>query len=415
MRYLVTAPAPAHRIAPGRFALESAYVQHLRDLKRLLGPRFTEIILAMPAMSDSTYAQQSQGMSIVDERAEGIRLVNPYRDGCGKVEFMLNTPRMLMQVWNLTRQSDVIHSNFCYDLYRPLGGWFCLFGKLQKKRVIAIEDIDRRNDAEMNLRMGRWSRRTYLVCKYVYDPIRELLYRGYARMVDLMLFKELKQVQDYGHGAPHVRLFLDPNFSAEHVVDDNFVQGKLRSLEDPQRPLRVLYFGRLVPYKGVDKMIEAVALAHGRGANITLDIMGAGEQREALQVLASRLGIADRVSWVAPRPYGPDFFAALHQRDILLACPLSGDTPRSAWDALASGMPLVAFDTPFYRSMAEYSKAVDLTAWPDVEPLAARLVELAKDKTKLAPAVVNAVRTARENTGEHWMQRRNAWTQELCA
>lgn len=415
MRYLVTAPAPARRIDSGRFALESAYVQHLRDLKRLLGPRFTEIILAMPAMSEATYRQQSQGMTVVDERAEGIRLVNPYRDGCGKLEFLLNTPRMLMQVWKLTRHSDVIHSNFCYDLFRPLGGWFCLFGKLQKKRVIAIEDIDRRNDAEMNLRMGRWSRRTYLVCKYVYDPIRELLYRGYARMVDLMLFKELQQVQDYGQGASHVRLFLDPNFSAEHVVDDAFVQEKLRSLEVTDRPLRVLYFGRLVPYKGVDKMIESVALAHGRGANVTLDIMGAGPQRDELQVMAGRLGIADRVTWIDPRPYGPDFFQALRQRDILLACPLSGDTPRSAWDALASGMPLVAFDTPFYRSMAQYSKAVELTPWPQVEPLAAKLVDLAKNKTQLASAVASAVRTARENTGEHWMQRRNAWVQELCA
>jgi glycosyltransferase involved in cell wall biosynthesis len=415
MRYLITAPAPARRIADGRFALESAYVQHIRDLKRLLGPRFTEIILAMPAMSEDDYRKQCQGMAIVDEAAEGIRLVNPYRDGCTKLEFLLNMPRILRQIWQLTKLSDVIHSNFCYDLYRPMGGWFCLFGKMQKKRVLAIEDIDHRNDAEMNLRMGRWSRRTYLMCKYIYDPIRELCYHGYTHLVDLMLYKEMRQVKDYGKGAPHVKFFLDPNFGAEHVVDDAFVQRKLRSLEDKSRPLRVMYFGRLVPYKGVDKMIEAVALARGRGANITLDIMGTGEQREALELLVKQLGIAEIVSWIAPRPYGPEFFAALHERDILLACPLSGDTPRSAWDALASAMPLVAFDTPFYCSMREYSKAVDVTPWPEVEPLAQRLVELARDKTLLAPSVVQAVRTARENTGEHWMQRRNAWVQELCS
>ena len=108
MRYLITAPAPARRIADGRFALESAYVQHIRDLKRLLGPRFTEIILAMPAMSEDDYRKQCQGMAIVDEAAEGIRLVNPYRDGCTKLEFLLDMPRILRQIWRLTKLSDVI-------------------------------------------------------------------------------------------------------------------------------------------------------------------------------------------------------------------------------------------------------------------------------------------------------------------
>lgn len=413
MRYLLITPSPARRIGPDRFALESAYVAHLRELKGLLGPSFTEVVLALPEMSEASYSRQSTGMTVVNESQEGIRLVTTYPGDCGKLGFLIRYPALLRQAWTLTRQADLVHSYFCYDLYRPLGFWFCLFGKLLKKPVMAVEDIDRRRDADMNLQLGLWSRRTHFICKRVYDPVRELLYHAYVRLVDLMLFKEVKQVQDYGKGAGHVRLFLDPNFSAEQVVDDSFVQAKLRSLEDEQRPLRLLYFGRLVSYKGVSQMIQAFALALGRGSKLTLDIMGAGPQREELGELARQLGVDKQISWIEPRPYGPAFFEVLRERDILLACPLSGDTPRSAWDALASGMPLVAFDTPFYKSMAEFSGAVETTAWPEIEPLADKLACLAGDKKRLAPLVIAAVETARVNTGELWMQRRNAWVQEL--
>jgi hypothetical protein len=141
--------------------------------------------------------------------------------------------------------------------------------------------------------------------------------------------------------------------------------------------------------------------------------MGCGEQSDMLHRMVEELEIQHLVQWVAPLPYGPDFFATLRQRDVLLACPLSGDTPRSAWDALASGMPLVAFDTPFYKSMASISNAVELTPWPEVEPLANTLVELARDRPQLAPKVENAVLTARDNTGKSWLERRAQWVQEL--
>lgn len=412
MRYLITIPAAARRLSATTFAAESSFVRHLRELKRELGSRFDEIVVAMASMSDADWAQQQSVYETVDETSEGIRLEELHRYGCGKLAFVRGSFRLVPKIARLVKQSDLVHSHFSHDIFRAVGAWFCLFAVLYRKRVIAVEDIDRRRDAEMNYRTGRWSRRQYLMCRYLYDPVRHLLQRVYVRAVDLMLFKEPQQVRDYGRGARHVRLFLDPHFATEHVVDAAFVARKLRGLEDSKRPLRVLYFGRLVQYKGVYKMLEVVAAAHRRGANLTFDIMGCGET-DLLKAEAARLGIADIVRWIAPCPYGPAFFDVLRERDVLLACPLTNDTPRSAWDALACGMPLVAFESPFYKSMAVWSSAVELTPWPEVEPMADKLVSLAGDKLQLAPRVASAVATARENTGESWLRRRVQWIDEL--
>jgi len=415
MRYLISVPAAARRTSDHSFALESAFAQHLRELKHELGARFDEIVVAMPSLDDPSWRKLQHELSVIDEHAEGIRLVSLQRYGCSKLEFARELPRLLPLMTLLVRESDFVHSHFSYDLFRPIGALLCAAAVLQGKPVIAVEDIDRRRDAEMFYRTGHWSKRTYLTCKYVYDPLRNWLQHAYVRHLDMMLFKEQPMVDDYGRGQRHVRLFLDPNFAQEHVLNDADVAAKVRSLSDPERPLRALYFGRFVPYKGVDKMLEAVALARKSGASLEFGIMGSGEQEAALREQCARLGLTDRVQFISPRPYGPEFFAVLRDYDALLACPLSGDTPRSAWDALASGMPMVAFDTPFYRSMASISNAVQLTPWLDVDAFGRALAELAHDKRQLIPMVRNAVQTARENSGAAWLKRRVAWVDELMA
>jgi glycosyltransferase involved in cell wall biosynthesis len=415
MRYLIIVAAAARRTSSQTFACESAFAQHLRELKQELGSRFGELVVACPWMDDTMWGKLQSELTTIDESVEKIRFVPMYRFGAGKSEFIRVLPGLIPEMVRLVKEADLVHSNFSYDIFRPLGAFFCILAVALKKPVLAVDDIDRRRDAEMFYRTGRWSKRTYLMCKYLYDPARDWLAKTYVKHIDLMLFKELQQVQDYGQGAEHVRLFLDPNFAEEHVVDDAFVKRKIAELSDDQKPLRVLYFGRFVPYKGIDRMLDAVALARSRGANLTFDIMGSGEQHTALRAQVERLNLSDHVQFISPREYGPSFFAVLRDHDLLLACPLSGDTPRSTWDALASGMPTLAFDTPFYKSMAAISNAAIVTPWPEVEPFADELLALSNNKRRLIPMVESAVKTARENSGASWLKRRVAWVDELLS
>ena len=67
-------------------------------------------------------------------------------------------------------------------------------------------------------------------------------------------------------------------------------------------PLRVAFAGRLVPYKGADMLIEAIApLVRSGGA--VLDVLGDGPQRAELEALAARLGIAAGVEFAGWLPH----------------------------------------------------------------------------------------------------------------
>ncbi len=74
------------------------------------------------------------------------------------------------------------------------------------------------------------------------------------------------------------------------------------------------YVGRLVPEKGVDLLLDALA---GLPDQVRLVIVGAGSMRDELQRMAARLGIAARVEFrpAVPSVHMPSVYAGL---DILV-------------------------------------------------------------------------------------------------
>jgi glycosyltransferase involved in cell wall biosynthesis len=114
---------------------------------------------------------------------------------------------------------------------------------------------------------------------------------------------------------------------------------------DPARGFLAGYVGRLVPEKGVDLLLEAVA---GMDAGWRLAIAGAGTERDHLQVLIRRLGLADRVSFEGEIPSirMPAFYREL---DVLVLPSRS----RRNWveqfgrvliEAMACGVPVIGSD-----------------------------------------------------------------------
>jgi len=210
-----------------------------------------------------------------------------------------------------------------------------------------------------------------------------------------------------------VKYFLDAAFSAEHLISSRALAEKTRALADPARPLELVYFGRLTAYKGVDRCIEAVARASRlSGAPMRLAIIGAGEDAERLKRLCAQLGVESLVGFHAALPFGPLLFEQLYPCHLLLAAPLSEDTPRSALDAMACAIPILAFATEYYSDLEE-SGAVETVPWPSVERMSERIAYYAENKHRLLPLALAGIEFARANTQETWLRSRAQWTLAL--
>ena len=88
-----------------------------------------------------------------------------------------------------------------------------------------------------------------------------------------------------------------------HYIPENAIDPARFGRQRTRRaglPLKLAFLGRLVPYKGADMLIQAVAPLVGQG-KVTLDIYGDGPEKQALAGLIQRLGVGGGVTlhgWV---------------------------------------------------------------------------------------------------------------------
>lgn len=118
----------------------------------------------------------------------------------------------------------------------------------------------------------------------------------------------------------------------------------------PDRPgLHLVAVGRLVSKKGFEHLIDAVAIASGRGIDVTAEIIGTGELAGSLRDAAAAAGVADRVRFAGART--PDEVAvAVRDADaFVLPNVIADDGDRDSMpvvtkEAMASAVPVITTD-----------------------------------------------------------------------
>jgi glycosyltransferase involved in cell wall biosynthesis len=107
----------------------------------------------------------------------------------------------------------------------------------------------------------------------------------------------------------------------------------------PAAPFRILFFGRILPYKGVPMLLEAFARLRADGVDCTLRIVGRGEI-DAPADLMNQPGLSIMTGWVAPDAIGD----ILRDADAI-ALPYH-EASQSGVIAAAYGVPLPVIATP---------------------------------------------------------------------
>lgn len=138
----------------------------------------------------------------------------------------------------------------------------------------------------------------------------------------------------------------------------------------------VVYLGLLAPYQGTDLLLQAAADVLRRVPDAFFLIMGfPGNER--YRVLAERLGIAGRVSLPGQIPY-LDAHRYLALGDVAVAPKLSEtEGNQKIFNYLATGLPVVAFDTPASREIL--GEHADFARRGSASSLAERLVTFLAD------------------------------------
>ncbi len=149
-------------------------------------------------------------------------------------------------------------------------------------------------------------------------------------------------------------------------------------------PLRLVAVGRLDRRKGFDEAIRAVRAVPG----VTLEIVGDGEERRALEALVAREGVGDRVAltgWLAdPSP-------ALARADAALCSSRSEGLGLAFLEAMSTGRPVLAVPVGGVIEFVEDGRTGLLAAGTSLGDLTALLRRAVAARTTL-PALGAAAR-----------------------
>lgn len=173
---------------------------------------------------------------------------------------------------------------------------------------------------------------------------------------------------------------IHPPVQGGEICDRATARHRLRvhGVEFDSRPTLVMA-GRIVPYKGVDDAVAALAEPSARQWRLVVigeeDHSAPGEC-DRLVRLAQERGVADRVAFAPPVQGVGDLFAAFEALAVLTK-PTDSRAPgregfgMTAFEAMQAGVPVVAVEGSPVAERLAGSAGITVSAWAPVEVAAA--------------------------------------------
>jgi glycosyltransferase involved in cell wall biosynthesis len=308
-------------------------------------------------------------------------------------------------------QASVVHAGFC-DVYRPLTFIGFMAGMRAGKTTVFVQDTDHvLQQRELNAH-APWRQRAQ---SRAYSEVFERSVRFGVGHASLSLLKGRALHARYGRYAKNAKNFHDTSYLSSEIVPLTRVERRCAELLSRQRPVRLVYCGRLTARKGLDESIDALMRARAQGAAVTLDIIGDGAERAALERQAQHLGAGSALTFHGMRRYGADLIADLAGYDALFFTPTAEDTPRMIFDGYAAGLPLIGYGIDYVRERAQEDGAARAVPAGDAAAAAALLCQLDRDRESLAALALRAHEAARYHAADAWYRRRAEWTYEAAA
>jgi glycosyltransferase involved in cell wall biosynthesis len=148
------------------------------------------------------------------------------------------------------------------------------------------------------------------------------------------------------------------------------------------------FIGQMIPRKGLNDLLDAFDRLHEKHSEYRLQLLGDGSQRKELEEKAAVLKSANAIEFLGFRS---DRLALLSQFDLFVMTSSLEGIPRCMMEAMAVGIPVVAFDIPGVDQLID-NEITGLLAPPGDTYNLARCCERVLEEPALAESLVHAAR-----------------------
>ncbi len=387
-----------------RRLVTTEWKRSLELLRDSLPARLRPIVVLAPWLPEAS-ADRSQCLEPIDLSADGIELdaAIPF-PARARHYWLRERSRWRELAAQRIARATVVQCGLD-DLRRPLMFDALKLAFAAAKPTVFVQDTD----VVVQMReLAKTRSAGARVQTHLYSRAHDRGLRWSVARASLSLLKGSGLMRRYARHARNAREFHDTSYTTSEIVPLASILSRTVSLAS-ERPIRLVYCGRLVARKGVHKSLELLHAARARGAALQFDVIGDGEERGPLEALAERLDLTGHVRFLGNVPYGPGLLRTLSKYDALLFTPVAEDTPRMIFDGYAAGLPLLGSDIEYVVERAHSEGAAVVLPRGDPEAAIDRLVRIDRERSELAALAAAAHAAAEHHAADQWYARRAAW------
>ena len=278
--------------------------------------------LAMvPGLQMEVVTTDSAGPALSDKiRADSMptRMAGAYDVYYCRRRFLASvSPSLLVTAWRLIRRADIVHLSATYS--------FPTLPVLAMARILSKPLVWTPHGA-----MIPWKDTRKRILKSLWNRVCGLLLERARSIIHVASEREAAGARS-ALGEADIRVI-------PFGISISAIERK-RAARD--RPLHLIYLGRLDPIKAVDNLLRALALPQARFATLSVCGTGTVEYEASLHALASHLGLDGRVRFeghVEARAKEEQFARA----DVLVLPSHTENFGYVVAEALARGVPVIA-------------------------------------------------------------------------
>ncbi|MBX3707354.1 MAG: glycosyltransferase [Pseudomonadales bacterium] len=212
--------------------------------------------------------------------------------------------------------------------------------------------------------------------------------RMLIRHAKLGMFHGRETFEYYAPYCQNPQLVHDVHLTRDDHISQITLERKV--VRASEGPINIVYAGRADEMKGARDWLAVLAELVKLGVDFKAEWLGDGPLLAEMRSSLEPLGLVDRVNlrgFVSDRSSVLD---ALRDAHVMLFCHKTPESPRCLIEALASGCPIVGYESPYPADLIAIHGGGHLVRRDDIQALSQALATLAEDRVRLGKLIACA-------------------------